>query len=254
MSKVVVVIGAGVAGISSLYFLSENMPEDFSKIHCFDDGNPNAPSRDEKKITRVDYADIKTMKQAMVFHKKWQTLPDFKEFIEKRSRLVAYGSHETYRQIASNRKELGLEERPVLSRKDVWEKYKLLLPEDTMIVLEEDDYLINLSECIKSLREKCEMRGVKFINEHVDRLHYLNGSFGGVVLAGDRKMDYMGARVVLAAGPWSESLLLRSGKQVPLNRMAKCVESFVFIIEVDVRRTDPIVSVLGLGEYRLLFP
>jgi glycine/D-amino acid oxidase-like deaminating enzyme len=251
MLELIVTVGAGVAGISSLYYLSL---AGFSEIHCFDDGNLNAPSRDKYKITRVDYADINTMKRAMVSHKMWQTLPDFKDFIEKKFRLVVYKNHNTYRQIANNRKELMLEERPVLSRKDVQEKYKLLLPEDAIIVLEEDDYLINLSECIKSLRKRCEMRGVKFFNEHVDRIDYSNGPFSGIVLAGDRKIDYMGATVVLAAGPWSEPLLKRSGKKVPPNRMAKCVQCFAFLIELDVHRTHPIVSELGMGEYCLLLP
>jgi glycine/D-amino acid oxidase-like deaminating enzyme len=254
MSKVVVVIGKGVAGTSSLYHCSENLAEDFSEIHCFDDGKPNAPSRDAIKISRIDYTDIKTMKRAIESHEMWQTLPDFKGFIEKKSRLVVYGSPENYHQIASNRKGLGLPERRVLSSQEVWDNYELWLPEHAIIVLEEDDLLINLSECIKSLLEKCKERGVKFFNEHVDRVDYLNGSFSGVILADGHKMDYMGATVVLAAGPWSASLLQRSGKEVPPNRMAKCVQCFVFLIEVDVRRTDPIVSELSIGEYRLLLP
>jgi glycine/D-amino acid oxidase-like deaminating enzyme len=251
MEMVIVVIGAGVAGMSSCYYLSLGLPKGFSEIHCFDDGNPIAPSRDRFKIVRVDYADEETMERAMKSHKLWQTLPDFEKFSKWKHRLVAYTNHETYHQIAINRKKFGLRARPVLSSQEVREKYELQLPEDTIIVLEEDTLLVNLSECIKSMRSICEKRGVKFIDAHVDKLKYNNNSFSGVTLADGSEISYAGATVVVAPGPWSQSLLMRSGRKEP-ERMAKCVQCFVFNIEVDVHRTDPIISLLGTGEYHVL--
>ena len=252
MSDIIVVIGAGVAGVSTCYCLSKNLPEGFSAIHCFDDGNRIAASRDPFKIVRDDYTDKETMIRAMKSHKEWRT--EWSEFHEDKPRLVAYKSRETYEQIANNRKELGLAKRPVLSSQEVWKKYGLQLPDDTTIVLDEDDSLVNLSGCIKSMRNKCEELGVKFSDAHVDKLMYNDSGFSGVIV-GDRKIEYIGATVVVATGPWFQSLLRDSGMPEPKpERMAECVQIFSFSIEVNVPHTLPIVSELSIGEYHVLLP
>jgi hypothetical protein len=91
MQKVLVVIGAGVAGMSTLYNFSRN-PE--WQLIGYDNGKFNAPNRDTIKIRRIDDTD-----------KAIKTDPDLKSFVENKSRAVGYESRERYRAIASKRRE-----------------------------------------------------------------------------------------------------------------------------------------------------
>jgi glycine/D-amino acid oxidase-like deaminating enzyme len=243
VTNTIVIIGGGVAGTSTWYSVSKEWPG--VRIFCYDNEDLLAPSRDSYKIVRVDYTNIGTMRQAIRSHEAWQQKP-FSNYCKKKLRLVVY-DNQTYTKIASNRKELGLPKRTVLSSKDVRERYGLEHPCHTTIVLEDDTLLVRLSDCIKDLREDCGKQRVTFINKHVDKLIYKESRFSGVVIGNGTEM-YEEATVIVAAGPWSERLLKASGMPMPEPaRMAKCVQIFVFSVETDVGSSIPIVSSLGKG-------
>jgi glycine/D-amino acid oxidase-like deaminating enzyme len=246
MSKpILIVIGTGVGGISTCYHASERLGEEYSQIVCYDDENPLAASRDEHKIIRYDYADIQTMKTALDSYNMWQTNPDFSGFFQKRLRLVIYKQDDTYKHIKANRTSLGLEDRRILSPPEVLRDYGLYFAEDFLIILNEDDALVRLSDCIKSMRDTCEKRGIKFINEHIQKINFDDGHFSGVTISG-REIKYPGGKVVVSPGASFSQLREESNMLIP-PRMSMCVQIFAFDIQLTRPCNYPIVSEIGKG-------
>jgi len=219
-----------------------------------------APSDDQSKIVRVDYANEERMREAQEAQKGWME-GSFASHYLPRGRVVAYeNDSETLKSIDQNRKRLGLPARR-RGNKDFFELFfgRSDAPDTLTYVHNPDDGLVDWQPCMLEHQEKaklaCRGTGGQALDSKVESLEHDGKLVTTAVLANGDRIETKDADVVLAVGPWAMELLERSGIQLPpKDRTPVPTGLFAFQLQLNSAqaayfRDKPMFSHTGRAEF-----
>ena len=153
MSRKVVVIGTGMAGISACLHLSKQNPT--RPLSLVSHHSSAEATDDQSKIVRGDYESMDRMKEARMAQKAWKEEP-FCNYYDTRGRIVAYDNSDgkTLQGINDNRAKLGLSPRERVDRDSLGRVFgNTNAPETLTYVHSPDDGLVDWKPCMAFFEE-----------------------------------------------------------------------------------------------------
>ncbi|KAL2014910.1 hypothetical protein VTK56DRAFT_7013 [Thermocarpiscus australiensis] len=258
MARPVLVIGSGVAGVSACLHIFEKCPE--TQISLVSYQSLMAPSNDQSKIVRADYANRERMEEAQRAQKAWKEGSFALHYIE-RGRIVAYAKHDkTLQHIDENRKDLGLRPRP-RGNKAFFETFfgSSHAPDDLIFVHNSDDAVVDWMPCMvkheQMARDICHQTQGKVYETEVMSLQRDGNRVAAAILANGDRIDTSGCDIVLAVGSWTMEMLQKSEiKLPPMHRIPVPTGLFAFELELNDEQVEffkekPVFSHVGRAEF-----
>ncbi|EPE25093.1 FAD/NAD(P)-binding protein [Glarea lozoyensis ATCC 20868] len=215
------IIGSGVFGISTAYYLSLKYPE--ASITVLDRSIefpcPLAASHDFNKIVRADYGNPFYCKLALEARKLWKTDPLYSSFYHE-SGMVNVDDTGLGRRILKNYEDL--DEHPgasIINPDELKLKFDGLFTDTNYEGVDEIFYnpvsgWAEATAAVKAVVEASTVRGVKFVSANVEQLYFNeSGSCAGVKCADGRIM--IADSTILSTGAGTAKLLARSASNHP---------------------------------------
>jgi sarcosine oxidase / L-pipecolate oxidase len=226
MGKSVIIVGAGVFGISTAWHLSRDLGTKYSWIRVLDRFPPPsqiAAGTDINKIIRTEYADPVYTELALAAMKAW-TDPDAiftKHFHPSGWLLCASGNSVPFvEQSERNAKDKGVHAAQFMTPAEVrsiWPVFNGLMP-GWKILADPDAGWATSGKIMLEMATESASRGVIFSSEDEGNVQTLlfnqKGACIGVRVLGD--MSYYADCIILAAGANSASLIDMEDKQCAL--------------------------------------
>ncbi|KAL1886833.1 hypothetical protein Plec18167_000768 [Paecilomyces lecythidis] len=217
MDADILIVGAGIFGVSTAYHLAQQQHHDPSKITVLDRApapSTSAASTDINKIVRADYSKPFYVDLAYEAMDAWNTLPFFREanvyhqtgwiMMDEKGSDLALRIRQNFRD--SNREDVSAD----LTEEEVRRKWGGLLAE--MDAQEYGSYYWNPSagwadaaKAVEVMMRAATELGVKYEVGEAARIVYEDGAVKGVETKNGRR--YMADKVLLATGAWTSQLM-----------------------------------------------
>ncbi|KAK4119491.1 hypothetical protein N657DRAFT_637284 [Parathielavia appendiculata] len=258
MARRVIVIGSGVAGVSACLRIFEECPG--TQISLVSHQSRMAPSNDQSKIVRADYANLERMMEAQRAQKAWKK-GSFASHCIERGRIVAYAEHDkTLQSIDKNREDLGLRPRP-RGNKAFFETFfgPSHAPDDFIYVHNSDDAVVDWMPCMvkheQKARDICHQTQGRVYETEVMSLQHDGNRVTAAIFANGDRIDTSGCDIVLAVGSWTMEVLQKSEIELPpQHRVPVPTGLFAFELELNDEQVEffkdkPVFSHVGRAEF-----
>lgn len=238
MNAEILIVGAGIYGVSTAYHLAKSGSHDASRITILDRApapSTNAASTDVSKIVRADYEDLFYMELAYEAMDAWKSLPFFKDSgVYHQTGWISFdekGSDLTDRVRENFRKSSRKDVTYLMSAEEVKKGWGGLLEKADLSPFETyyfnpDVAWVDAGRAVEIMAAEAVKMGVRYEVGEVARV--LGGDRGGVkgVETTDGKV-YSADKVVLCSGAWTSSIMASLEDELGLPE-EKTIESQIY--------------------------